>query len=163
MVRQEQGEKFNRPHYHVLYGWRGQKATVGQCFTLNNSWLNAHKVCGWARHFVYNPGQDAVGYITKALSGSARDTLAASNYEAAKFGWSVNEVTLSASLVRLVSLAQRVNAGIHPGQCGKRSETKCGQSSEKEAPKTNREGQPVYRSERDPRSIIHRLGNWQRR
>lgn len=120
VVRQERGEKTFRPHYHALIGWRGQQATVGQCFALNQSWLQLHRLCGWSRHFVYDCGQDAVGYITKGLSGTGRDTTAASHYEAGKFGWSENEVILSGALLRLVSRASRIKGQNRPGQSEKR-------------------------------------------
>lgn len=111
VVRQERGEKFNRPHYHALLGWRGPRANIGQCFALNSFWDRLPK-CGFARHFVYNPGQDAVGYIMKGLSGCLPEQrLEASNYEAAKFGWSENEVTLSEAFIRLIGRSMNGRLG----------------------------------------------------
>lgn len=120
VVRQENGEQTNRPHYHVLIGWRGEKATISQCFTLNSLWQKTARSCGWARHYVYNPGEDCVNYITKGLSTGLGDfRLAESNYEAGKFGWSKNDVTLSAALVRLIGRAMRLNGGTRSGLSAK--------------------------------------------
>jgi len=131
-VRQEKGEKTGRQHYHVLIGWRGPKATIGHCFTLNSNWTKLPK-CGWARHFVYNPGQDAVGYITKGLSGCfGGNRLDESNYEAGKFGWDSSEVTLSEAFVRLVSRStnRRLNGETLTGRCGKSEERKIGDKNQ---------------------------------
>lgn len=164
VVRQELGEKFNRPHYHVLYGWRGEKATVGLCFTANSLWQATHADCGFARHFVYDAGQDAVGYITKVLSGSARDTVSASNYEAGKFGWSVNEVTLSEALLRVISRSNRRLGGeTLTGHSGKSADEKCDGCSENVCAKTNRELVRIPRSWDDRSSIVYRSGNWAKR
>jgi hypothetical protein len=120
VVRQEQGEKTLRPHYHALIGWRGEKASIGQCFALNSDWQKISRSCGWARHYVYNPGEDAANYITKGLSVGLGDfRLAESNYEAGKFGWSQNDVTLSAALVRLIGRAQRLNGETRNGLSAK--------------------------------------------
>jgi len=126
VARKERGEKTHRPHYHVLLGWRGDNATIGDCFTLNSFWNRLPK-CGFARHFVYNAGQDAVGYITKGLSGCLGETrLGASNYEARKFGWSENEVTLSEAFMRLISrsMNRRLRGEKPTGHSGKSSSKK---------------------------------------
>lgn len=151
VVRQERGEKFNRPHYHALIGWRGKPATIGLCFALNSSWAKQHPLCGYSRHYVYDCGQDAASYITKGLSGSGRDTASASNYEAGKFGWSENEVTVSGALMRLVGrdIRRCTNGNTLTGHSEK---------SIVESP-----AQKLTVSSRQPDSILSRSGNWARR
>lgn len=155
VVRQEYGEKTFRPHYHVLFGWRGPRANIGQMFTLNSFWTKLPKA-GFARHFVYNPGKDAVGYIMKGLSGCLPEQrLEASNYEAAKFGWSENEVTLGEAFIRLIGRSMNRRLGAE-GPTGHSDKSK----PETYSTKTNRERPQVFRSEPDLQSIVHRPGNW---
>jgi hypothetical protein len=158
VVRQERGEKTNRPHYHALIGWAGgDTSNVGQCFAFNSFWNRLPK-CGFARHFIYDPGEDAIGYITKGLCGclseQGRDALGASHYEASKFGWSGNEVELSAALVRLIGRSIERNHGTtFTAQSEESSAIKL-IIAEKSATKTNREFVP------ESDSIVNRWGNW---
>lgn len=164
VVRQERGEKFGRPHYHALIGWKGDRANIGQCFALNSFWNRLPK-CGFARHFVYEPGQDAVGYITKGLSGclsdQGRDYLAASNYEASKFGLDWNEVEFSKALLRSIGRQQ-------DGQTEKRLPNSVNKSASNDAflsPGASKPARVGAKTNREVSadSIVNRSGNWQTR
>lgn len=156
VVRHEKGEQTNRPHYHALIGWRGASANISQCFALNSLWTKTNRLCGFSRHYVYETGQDALSYITKGLSGGLRGgRLDASNYEAAKFGWSNNEVMLSESLCRLISRAQGID-GQSTRQQREKTATKQVERVANIAAKTNREF--------DLNSgIVERPGRWSKR
>lgn len=93
-LRDEQGEKTGRHHFHVLLGRTRLPLSPGTNFRLMAAWERLGG--GMARVKTFNRSLAGAEYVSKCLSGES--TRGESAYELDKFGWTEHPPELSHSL-----------------------------------------------------------------
>lgn len=128
VLRVERGEQLGRLHYHALFGG-AFPANLGAAFTLNALWESLNHRCGFARHRVYDLGQNGAAYVASCLSSSG--SLGADFYESCKFGSVGTDLTLSGCLCRAIG-DRTPKSGKQENEAERKVKTPCRQSRVKE-------------------------------
>lgn len=106
VLREEQGEKFGRVHFHfLLAGLERRNLNRSSCFWLIDQWKQ--RKGGMAQVTLFDPRLNAGGYILKDLANFDDSTLGGGAYESAKFGSDTCQLTIAHSVWKMAKRQQQ--------------------------------------------------------
>lgn len=106
VLRQEDGEKFGRTHFHYLLAGLDRRCEIPTtCFWLMNRWERLKG--GMSRVTVFDPRLSAGSYILKDLGGFNDSTLGGGFYESAKLSSQDCQLTIADAVWKVASRQQK--------------------------------------------------------